>query len=705
MIPERGDPSVNCRHCLADLPAGSAFCLQCGTQVDEVVAVADDQLLVALKNAVGSQYEIVRLLGRGGMGAVYLARDRALDRLVAIKVLPPGSTDTENTERFRREARTAARLTHPNIVPLYTFGEGEGILYFVMGYVSGESLRDQVRRLGRLEPSEARRILVDVAGALQYAHHQGVVHRDVKPDNILLEDETGKPMLTDFGVAKSAVAGETLTKLGTALGTPYYMSPEQAAGEREVDGRSDLYSLAVIGYQMLAGQLPFEGDSVREILLQHMTKEAIPLKSLAPSAPPDLTGVISRCLMKNPDDRVPDAEAFKRELGLKPDTEEEDLPENLAELVRLTRSIPWVPAGFWYVAYWVLLWGDAPTAAGLFAIGALFPPMIEGQRRREKLTEHSWRSIFKRAFRKPKLWSIWWPKAWRGPDDTWERLPKPVRWARVALSWMFAIAFMAIPPVMRSGFGAPSLFWVDVVMPAFASILIPSMGLAALQMGRAYHWSRKAGLKAAEFEKFLAAPDSETRFWNQPHIQRLLAPAALAGTGAALPLSQTPQGYVKAIEDAVKLLDGAERELVEEVRSAGQEVATALDALDGRIAALARDADPAERARLEERLSELTERESTGGDENRRMRQLVEEQLGLARSLAGQLDAAKERRSRLWDLLKTLWLQVANLKARAAEDAFHSGEISAKIRAISDDIQRYVEASDETVRLLSESAD
>jgi chromosome segregation ATPase len=209
-------------------------------------------------------------------------------------------------------------------------------------------------------------------------------------------------------------------------------------------------------------------------------------------------------------------------------------------------------------------------------------------------------------------------------------------------------------------------------------------------------------LKADEFEKFLAAPDSDSRFWSQPHIQRLLAPAALPGGGGAIPSPQTPQGYVKAIEKAVNVLDGVERELVEEVRSAGQEVATALDALDGRIAALARDADPAERARLEERLAELNARDSTEGDGHQRMRQLIDEQLGLARSLADQLDVAKERRARLWDLLKTLWLQVANLKARAAEDAFHSGEISAKIRAISDDIQRYVEASDETVRLLSE---
>lgn len=469
-----------------------------------------------------------------------------------------------------------------------------------------------------------------------------------------------------------------------------------------MDGRSDLYSLAVIGYQMLAGQLPFEGDSVREILLQHMTREAIPLKSLAPSAPPDLTGVISRCLMKNPHDRVPDAETFKRELGLTWDTDEEDLPDNLAELVRMARGMPWVTAGIWYLVYWVVLWGDLPSAAGLFAIGALFPFLMEGQRKREKLTDHSWKSILKRAFRKPKWWILWWPRSGRGPDDVWDRLPKEMRWARVALSWLTGLIIALLPPMMWMGLGEPSLFWIDVVAPILGWIALPGVAVSMFPLVRSNLWARGVGLRSAEWERLLGAGDSETRFWSQPHIQRLLAPAALPGGAVAIPSPQTPQGYVKAIEKAVNVLDGVERELVEEVRSAGQEVATALDALDSRIAALARDADPAERARLEERLAELNARDSTEGDGHQRMRQLIDEQLGLARNLADQLDVAKERRARLWDLLKTLWLQVANLKARAAEDAFDSGEISAKIRAISDDIQRYVEAADETVRLLSE---
>ena len=186
---------ATCRSCNTALPENASFCPNCAAP-----AAADsaptDPLLSALERATGSQYEIMRLLGRGGMGAVYLARDSDLDRLVAIKVLPPGSGEHDNTERFRREARTVAKLNHPNIVPLYTFGEGEGIMFFVMGFVSGESLSAKLKRKGKIEPEETRRILGAVAGALHYAHQQGVVHRDIKPDNILIEDETDKPMLT-----------------------------------------------------------------------------------------------------------------------------------------------------------------------------------------------------------------------------------------------------------------------------------------------------------------------------------------------------------------------------------------------------------------------------------------------------------------------------------------------------------------------------
>lgn len=322
---------MNCHSCQAPVPQDAAFCPMCASPVTSGATAASDPLLAALEKTVGSEFEIMRLLGRGGMGAVYLAREYSLDRLVAIKVLLPEATTGDNRERFKREARTAARLTHPNIVPLHTFGEAEGTMYFVMGFVQGETLKAKLERQGKIDPDETRRILGDIAGALHYAHEQGVVHRDIKPDNILIEDESGKPLLTDFGVARTVASGETLTQVGTTLGTPHYMSPEQASGERDIDGRSDLYSLGVVGYQMVSGRLPFEGDNLREVLVQHVTKDAVPIKTLVPSVPSAVARVITECLAKDPGDRVADGLSLQRALGLNvlTDRQEEDVPAEL----------------------------------------------------------------------------------------------------------------------------------------------------------------------------------------------------------------------------------------------------------------------------------------------------------------------------------------------------------------------------------------
>jgi serine/threonine-protein kinase len=258
----------------------------------------------ALARELEGQYQIVRLLGRGAMGAVYLARDLALHRVVAIKVLRhEARARAEDCERFRREARTTARLSHPNIVPVHAFGETEGLLYFVMKYVDGESLADRLRRERRLPHAEARRILMQLALALDYAHRQGVVHRDLKPENILLERETGSPFIADFGVATLRTTDPAPDDARRAFGTPHYMSPEQLVGELGVDGRSDLYGLGVLGYAMLTGRVPFDGRSFSEISSRHMTEAAAPVRNLAPNVPPALAAAVERCLEKEPSQR------------------------------------------------------------------------------------------------------------------------------------------------------------------------------------------------------------------------------------------------------------------------------------------------------------------------------------------------------------------------------------------------------------------
>ena len=273
-----------------------------------------------LEGAVSSQYDLLRLLGQGGMGSVYLARERLLERLVAIKVLKSELVHGDARERFIREARTAARLTHPHIVPLYSFGQAGDTLYYIMGFVEGESLEDRLKRTGRLTASEARRILAELADALEYAHSNGVVHRDIKPDNILIDRASGRAILTDFGIAKVSAGGATITRTGIIVGTPLYMSPEQAAGEREVDGRADLYSLGVIGYRLLVGRPPFEGASIQDVFIKQATQAPPPIDSLGGDIPIDLISAVMRCLEKDPAARWPTAAAFQRALVADPET-------------------------------------------------------------------------------------------------------------------------------------------------------------------------------------------------------------------------------------------------------------------------------------------------------------------------------------------------------------------------------------------------
>ncbi len=278
---------------------------------------ADKPLPARLAEALGDAYTIEGEVGRGGMGVVYRARDERLQRRVAIKVLPPElAFQKDIRERFTREAQTAAKLSHPHIVPIHTVGEGQGLVYFVMGYVDGESVAGRIRRRGKLPVDEARRIMGEAADALSAAHALSIIHRDIKPDNILLEGSRGRVMVTDFGIAKalSSTSGATLTGAGVAIGTPAFMSPEQAAGEREIDGRSDVYSLGVVAFQMLTGELPFTAPTVAGILMKQITEPAPDIRARRADVPEDLALAVSRCLEKDPENRWPSADALRRAL-------------------------------------------------------------------------------------------------------------------------------------------------------------------------------------------------------------------------------------------------------------------------------------------------------------------------------------------------------------------------------------------------------
>ncbi len=269
-----------------------------------------------LAAAIQPAYELEAEIGRGGMGVVYRCLDLKLRRRVAVKVLPPELAFRDDVRtRFLREAETAAQLSHPNIVPIYAVDDRDGIVWFVMGLVEGESLGAHLARIRCPPVTEVRRILHDVADALAYAHAHGIVHRDIKPDNILLEGTSGRPMVTDFGIARAIEGDSRLTVTGSAVGTPAYMSPEQATGEREIDGRSDMYSLAVVGYQMLSGELPFQASNTPAMLMKHISEPLRPLRLSRLDVPPGLAAVVERALAKKPDDRWSSAAEFRDALA------------------------------------------------------------------------------------------------------------------------------------------------------------------------------------------------------------------------------------------------------------------------------------------------------------------------------------------------------------------------------------------------------
>jgi predicted Ser/Thr protein kinase len=279
------------------------------------LSTAPDPLYNPLAAALAQEFALESELGRGGMGVVFRARDLVLDRSVALKVLPPAlSADAEVRARFLREARTAGQLSHPNIVHIHRADERAGFAFFVMGLVDGENLGQRVRDRGPLPPADAVRHLREVAWALAYAHARGVVHRDVKPENIMIERGTNRALVTDFGIARVEHTAN-LTSEGNVVGTAHYMSPEQVQGGA-LDGRSDLYALGVVGYFLLSGRLPFNGMSPGAVLVAHATQAPPPLRSVAPQVPAALAESIDRCLAKDPGARFATgedlAEALRR---------------------------------------------------------------------------------------------------------------------------------------------------------------------------------------------------------------------------------------------------------------------------------------------------------------------------------------------------------------------------------------------------------
>ena len=680
---EKGMKSVanlRCSVCASELADDTRFCGQCGAPVPQPAAVEGDPLRKALETKLKGHYRLVRLLGRGGMGAVYLARDLTLDREVAIKVVNTVADSPELKDRFRREARTAAKLSHANIVPLYSFGEVEGMPYFVMGYVRGESLGARLRRDGKLEEVEARRILADIADALDHAHRQGVIHRDVKPDNVLLEDDSGRALLTDFGVAKAIGHGETLTRFASAIGTPHFMSPEQASGEASVDGRSDLYSLGVMGFAMLAGRLPFEGTTA-DVLTKHLTQTPPRLGALAPNVSDSTAQAVERCMAKDPAKRWPDARALKLALG---EGDDSRLPEDLQVVEGHAVILFLILLGFHSLTLGDLYFSGRvmdnlfilAVTTGFMVIAHLFIVI------RLRMEGYSFAQSERASWTEPPWWPAWFPRRLRRPGNVWDRLPSSVRAMR---SWYALLALFAYTMPFLIAMGR---FEVTATGPLFRGMLDIVVGVVVLGSSwvflelRARKDLAGRGLSNADVHRVaLAASLSRVSFWSRPHIAALLLPAESADTRAGSPSDQL-QSIVRNANE----LSGPLRPLGAQAAAAARQLVEAIGDADREIAELTRSIEPGEKERLTNKIAALTHEEQAP------LRSLLEKQLELIRDLSARVDEAQQRRDRRVETLKTLALHVTTLRSRVTVAPSEVRLVSENVRALCEEIARQVTA-------------
>lgn len=656
-----------------------------------------------LMSALGAQYDILRLIGRGGMGAVYLGRERLLDRLVAIKMLPLESADmAEARERFLREARTAAKLSHPNVVPLHSFGEVGKTLFYIMGYIEGESLEQRLRRDGRLSFDETRRILVDLASALEHAHAQSIVHRDIKPDNVLIESGTGRAVLTDFGIARQQSA-QMLTQTGMVVGTPHYMSPEQASGEKALDGRSDLYSLGVIGYRMLTGRLPFEGDSLRELMVAHVSREALPLTALVQDVPHHIDAAITRCLLKDPVMRWQNAGLLRDALGSS--DVEFTLPDDLRKFPASGSGIliggyflALITASAYYLTHdrtWAIALVGSIVGMGL----SIVSPLWRG--RRHGLTA---RRLLHMAFWPPKWWKVWWPRSLRRPGDIWNRLPADIRRVRAITSAAALLgAALFLPALVLARLATSSeiarfyLFFFGLGGALAATLTY----LGALVYSN--RWERKYSLAAADVEKLRSDPTWGSPFWQRAEIARLLGAAEGAPAVSLAPVA--PTEVVAALASLVPIVPEHLRTLVAECLDTARQTVRAIARIDDELRHLAREADATELARLQLRLSELGAPQEGEPSSLGQMRNVVSGQLALMGQLAHRREELASRRARSVDLLRTLWLQVANFRAQDAADAIEVAGVSTRIRELRHQVELVLDAEREATQTIASSID
>ena len=640
--------------------------------------------------AVGDQYLIEAEIGRGGMAAVYRALDLRLHRHVAVKALPPElAFNNDVRTRFLREAQTAAQLSHPNIVPIYTVDERGGIVYFVMALVEGESLAARLARQPRLSIDAVRRILGEVADALDYAHACGVVHRDIKPDNILIDRATGRALVTDFGIARAAAGDARLTLTGVAVGTPAYMSPEQAMGERDIDGRSDQYSLGVVGYQMLVGQTPFKAANTPAMLVKHLSEIPKPVRESRPDVPTALAAVIDRALAKKPEDRWPSAGAFREALN-PPAAPVTAVPPPVA---------PAAPNGDGGGE--ALRPGEALRRAMMLSDDVL-PALPQLPAHPMGIGLGMSRRQWKQFAREQRRLARDVARGIIAPDHA-SAAPERARW--------FSVEYRVLRfrrRLVQTLVIIPALFLINFAMQGFPWFIFPSVFLLLSSLMRAGNlWadgiSPVDALRGDWRERILGdrgmppVPAIDAAPAQPRDLAASLVPAeVLAGAHGAVVRRAVADSA--QIRDIISKLSSVEREML-------PEVTPTVDGLVERIASLANtlhrldaDVSGSSLGALDERIA-TAERDARGGEVDRR--------LALLRRQRTTLHDLLERRRTLLEQLESASLTLQNLKfdllklrSAGVDSAFEDvTSATREARALSRDIGHLLDAADDVRKL------
>jgi hypothetical protein len=621
-----------------------------------------DWVRAELENAIGARYEILELHGQGGMGMVFCARDRVLERLVAIKVLTPGARMTGDARaRFQREARHNAAVSHPSIVPVIELGETREFPYIVMEFVKGESLARKLRHEGRLSADVTRRMLLDLSDALDYAHRNGIIHRDIKPENVLIRADSGRAMLADFGIAKALNDGKHLTQSGVAIGTPEYMSPEQAVGDRNLDHRSDLYSLGALGYTMLAGRPPHQGNGVGNVMTKHLLEDPVALRQLAPDAPQDLVAAISRCLEKDPQRRWPDARAFHRAIAREA-SEDEPVAEELRAIT-----------GFGAFMVVLVLIATAVAVDGLMskdnlkAVIALLAALLIGvgfvnHARGIADNGSALPYVLRVSMWPPKWWGLWWPRSLRRPGDVWECLPTSARLTRIVSTFMLATVLLWL--VGRSWLSLSARGRVDWGMRWLAGLALLVVALSLLR------WIR-IGFSFRDSWRLLFGPTVGATFWTQSHVNAVLLTRPDLAPACATP--DTVRAMLHAIEDAAGRLVGRSREAGSTAAEASRLLVNDIERLDADIADLAQDAEAL--ASLERQLSKMAQTQ-------RDVRQRLEEAAKMMRARADLLDVRRLDREDANGTLRAIWTVIERLREQSGRGSPQENELIERLHAL-----------------------